>query len=256
VTTSPHAENRDERPPPALSDADRELLAPDAARADHSAPAEPVDWQARVLAIADRSRPVRERQQRERTARQARIEQLRRDRVIEQTLGRLDARFARFTGATVDHPVVARWVLDTIRGGLDGLVIAGPIGVGKTHLAVAAYRAVVAGRVLPAVAVPVPALLDGLRPGREPVEELRACEDARLLFLDDLAAERHTDWTGETLYRLIDARYARRLPTIVTTNAPGERIRETLGARVASRLNGLGRTVVLDGPDRRTPPRD
>jgi DNA replication protein DnaC len=256
VTTSPHADDRDERPPPALSDADRELLAPDAERADHSDPVVPIDWHARVMDLAERSRPVREKQQRERTARQARIERLRRERVIEQTLGHLDARFARFADATVEHPLVARWVLDAIRGNREGLVIAGPIGVGKTHLAVAAYRAVAAAGVLPAVAVPVPALLDGLRPGREPVEELRACEDARLLLLDDLAAERHSDWTGETLYRLIDARYARRLPTIVTTNAPGERIRETLGARVASRLNGLGRTVVLDGPDRRTPTRD
>lgn len=273
--SSPHAPSPDEDPPRAdparptleqIEEAARrgaeqrgaDALARQVAVTPRQDTAEPelIDWQARVLAIADRTRPVRQREARDRTARQARIDRLRRERVIEQTLTRLDHRFARYADATVEHPTVARWVLDTIRGGRDGLVLNGTVGVGKTHLAVAAYRAVVAGGVLPAVAVPVPALLDGLRPGREPVEELRACEDARLLLLDDLAAERVTEWTGETLYRLIDARYARRLPTIVTTNAPGAMIRETLGPRVASRLNGLGRLVVLDGPDRRTPTRD
>jgi DNA replication protein DnaC len=215
---------------------------------------EPTDWQAVVLSIAERSRPARREAERQRTDRQRRIDSERRRRVILATLDRLDRRFGRFRDAQVDgQPVVARWVLDAISGSRDGLVIRGAVGVGKTHLAVAAYRAVVAGGIVPAVAVSVPALLDGLRPGREPVEDLRACEDARLLLLDDLAAERVTDWTSETLYRLIDARYARRLPTIVTTNASGQQIREGLGERVASRLNGLGRFVTLDGPDRRAP---
>jgi DNA replication protein DnaC len=258
--TSPHADEPQETSPPGgLSDADRELLAGDAARADHAEPHEPVDWQAVVLSIAERSRPHRERQARERTARQAAIDAQRRRQAIGHTLDRLDRRFARFVDARVEgQPIVARWVLSTISGARDGLVLRGPVGCGKTHVAVAAFRAVVVGGVLPAVAVTVPALLDGLRPGRAPVEELSACEDARLLLLDDLAAERATDWTAETLYRLIDARYARRLPTIITTNATGAMIRENLGDRIASRLNGLGPVVSwpADAPDRRLPARD
>lgn len=250
--SSPHAPNPQENAPPGgLDPADYALLAGDVPAPRPDREPEPIDWQARVLAIAEKSRPVRQREARERTARQARIDSARRRRVILATLDRLDRRFARFDDATVENPTVAAWVLRTINGARDGLVLNGSVGVGKTHLAVAAYRACVAGGVLPAIAVPVPALLDGLRPGREPVEDLRACEEARLLLLDDLAAERVTEWTGETLYRLIDARYARRLPTIVTTNAPGTMIRDTLGPRVASRLNGLGTVLILDGPDRR-----
>jgi DNA replication protein DnaC len=221
-------------------------------RVELPAPA-PVDWEAHVLAIAERSRPKRQQAAREQTARQRRIEDARRQRTIGVTLDRLDRRFARFVEATVEHPQIAAWVAAARRGSRDGLVIRGPVGTGKTHAAVAAYRAVVSSGVLPSVAVAVPALLDGLRPGREAVEHLDACESARLLLLDDLAAERATDWTAETLYRLIDARYARRLPTIVTMNATGAMIRDSLGDRVASRLNGLGQHVVLDGPDRRTP---
>jgi DNA replication protein DnaC len=270
--TSPHAPNPDEdrsRPRPTLEQIEaaahaaaeeRDLDAlrrqvEATPRQDRPSPT-PTDWEAVVLSIRDRTRPARTKKERERAARQARLDADRRRRVILATLDRLDRRFGRYVDAVVDHPLIARWVLDTISGARDGLVIRGAVGVGKTHAAVAAYRAVVAGGILPAVAVSAPALLDGLRPGREPVEELHACEEARLLLLDDLAAERVTDWTSETLYRLIDARYSRRLPTIITTNATGDRIREGLGERVASRLNGLGKIVTLEGPDRRTPAGD
>lgn len=251
--TRPHADTPEEPSPPGLDPADAALLAGDVP--PPPPPREPVDWEAVVLSIRDRTAPARREAARERTARQRRIDAERRRRVILTTLDRLDRRFTRYTDATVENPQVARWVLSTIQGGRDGLVLRGPVGCGKTHLAVAAYRACVAGGVLPAVAVTVPALLDGLRPGREPVEALHTCEDARLLLLDDLAAERATDWTAETLYRLIDARYARRLPTIVTTNATGAMIRENLGDRVASRLNALGQLVSwpTDTPDRRRP---
>lgn len=258
MTATPTPRPEPEHPPRELSEADRALLAPDAARADHEGSPErarrtPDDWRAFVEGIAERSRPQREKVQADRTARQRLIDDKRRERAIAATLSRLDQRFSRFTAASPEHTAVTRAVVLMRRRQLGGLVITGPVGTGKTHEAVAAYRALVTGGMLPAVAVAVPALLDGLRPGREPVETLAACEGARLLLLDDLAAERATDWTAETLYRLIDARYARALPTIVTTNGTGPMIREALGDRVASRLNGLGMTVVLDGPDRRDP---
>jgi DNA replication protein DnaC len=221
-------------------------------RVEQPVPTRP-DWEAHVLAIAAKSRPARTKAAQDRTARQRRIDEGRRQRAIGVTLDRLNRRFDRFADAEVGNPEVAAWVAAVRRGSREGLVIRGPVGTGKTHQAVAAYRVVVSGGVMPAIAVAVPALLDGLRPGREAVETLDACESAALLLLDDLAAERATDWTAETLYRLIDARYARHLPTIITMNATGKVIRETLGDRIASRLNGLGRHVILDGPDRRTP---
>ncbi len=215
---------------------------------------ERVDWEARVLQLADRTREQRQAAARERTERQRRIDGLRRDRVIAATLERLDARFGRFAADRPTHPGVVRATAALARGQIDGFVIRGPVGVGKTHEGVAAFRHLVRDRhLLPAVAVAVPALLDGLRPGRDPVEPLDAVESARLLLLDDLGAERASDWTAEVLYRVIDARYARHLPTIVTTNATGEQVRSNLGERVASRLNGLGMVVTLDGPDRRSP---
>jgi DNA replication protein DnaC len=103
----------------------------------------------------------------------------------------------------------------------------------------------------------VPAFLDSLRPGRTPVASLDEVERAELLLLDDLAAERASEWTVELVYRLIDARWNACLPTIITVNAPNGELRAKLGDRIASRLNGLGRKVTwpVDAPDRRLPPR-
>ncbi len=74
--------------------------------------------------------------------------------------------------------------------------------------------------------------------------QLRA---APLLILDDLGAEKGSDWTRERLYSLIDYRYREMVPMIVTGNVPLDRIEE----RIASRLLGGGVVAVLLGPDRR-----
>lgn len=247
-----HAPSPAAEPPP-LAEADRQLLAGQIAARPRQETAEPerIDWQARVEAIAARSRPKRQEQQRQRTERQRRIEQMRAERRAAHTLAQLAERFGRYADAQVGDPDVARWTREAIEGGRDSLILLGNVGTGKTHQAVAAYRAVVAATHCQAIAVPVPALLDSLRPGRAPLAALEDCERARLLLLDDLAAERHSDWTGEVLYRLIDARWARNLPTIITTNATPADVRERLGDRVASRLGGMGRSVIMTGEDRR-----
>ena len=41
---------------------------------------------------------------------------------------------------------------------------------------------------------------------------------ARLVILDDLGAERNTDYALEKIYNIIDSRYRRKLPMLLTTN--------------------------------------
>jgi DNA replication protein DnaC len=260
--TESHATDPAPEPPPGLSDADRELLAgdvPDSSTGEPAPAPEPIDWSAAVMRIAERSRPHREAQQKARERRDAILSRQRQERIQaanrERALAQIPPRYAE---ATADHPAVAAWVEGVLRGGLhltQGLVLNGPTGCGKTWQAYGAWRAVAQRTGCAAVAVPVPAFLDSLRPGRAPLADLGAVERAELLLLDDLAAERASEWTVELVYRLIDARWNACLPTIVTVNAPNGELRARLGDRIASRLNGLGRIVSwpADAPDRRIP---
>ena len=70
------------------------------------------------------------------------------------------------------------------------------------------------------------------------------------LILDDLGAEKFTEWVAEAVYDLIDHRYAWMKPTIITSNLDPVRLSELFGARLASRISS-GRVVHLTGRDRR-----
>ena len=114
------------------------------------------------------------------------------------------------------------------------LVLRGGVGTGKTHLAYAVLAAVLGcGRA--AFGQSVPTMLDMLRRRYEVGdfdEWWQWLVDVDVLVLDDLGAQRDTDWTVERLYQLIAHRYERRLPLLITTNLE----LESLDQRIASRI--------------------
>lgn len=165
------------------------------------------------------------------------------------------ARFADFNDAgdrAHYHPVAVAeartWA--TATGGTN-LLLLGPTGTMKTHLAVAAARELY-DRSLDVAFWPVVELLDQLRPGGDP-EALREAMDVDVLLLDDLGSERPTDWTGERLFAVINRRWLEEKPTIATCNLDSpEAMKEALGARTFSRLVGNGSVVIrMAGADRR-----
>ena len=140
-----------------------------------------------------------------------------------------------------------------------GAYLWGAPGRGKTYVAACAVRLRVEadGRSGTAKLVTAKRLLDDIRDGYDGGDR-RALERAErygLLALDDLGAERPTEWAVETLTRLIDARTTRGLPTIVTSNLKLSELRSAFGgisgARVASRLAGACERIEFTGPDRR-----
>lgn len=137
------------------------------------------------------------------------------------------------------------------------LVLSGPVGVGKTHLAVAIAQYAIEQNSMAAYFAAVPDLMDHLRssfaPGSEEgydqrFEEIRT---AQLLVLDDLGTENATPWAQEKLYQIINHRYVERLPTVITTNVD---IR-TIDDRIASRMldHRLSTHVEIDASDYRRP---
>lgn len=130
----------------------------------------------------------------------------------------------------------------------------GPVGVGKTHAAVAQAREVACRFGLDVWTVTTAELLDRLRPGGDEGAGERAAS-VGLLVLDDLGAERPTDWTAERLAVVIDRRWVDQLPIVATSNltpGPSGSLIEALGERSYSRLVGSGAVVIRwQGDDRR-----
>jgi DNA replication protein DnaC len=101
------------------------------------------------------------------------------------------------------------------------LVLSGPYGCGKTHLAasIANYRA---GLGDPPLFIIVPDLLDHLRSTFSPTSPIRydrlfdEIRAANLLVLDDLGSQSATPWAKEKLFQLINHRYNAELPTVIT----------------------------------------
>jgi DNA replication protein DnaC len=138
------------------------------------------------------------------------------------------------------------------------LLLMGPYGCGKTHLAAAVANAVVEMGV-EVIFLTVPDLLDWLRAsfggGDESFEQrLNEIRNVRLLVLDDFGTQNATPWAEEKLYQIINHRYIHRLPTIVTTNL----LLEEIDGRISSRLQDadLVTRVHIYAPDYRSPVSD
>jgi DNA replication protein DnaC len=131
----------------------------------------------------------------------------------------------------------------------NGLLLMGPVGTGKTHLAVAVMRAIQAGVLISAIEL-LQEILESYRT-HAGCPRLELARDTELLVLDDLGAEASGDWATREIFELIGYRYEMALPLIVTTNCTLASLGKRLGPRTVSRLSEMCEVVQLSGPDYR-----
>jgi DNA replication protein DnaC len=209
-----------------------------------------------VLGPEDIARPCRCREQRQAKAR---------------TSGVASVIPAKYRGVSFDRPPVpsidpmvvriVRSHCDQVTAKLDagrGLWLMGDVGTGKTTLAMLVSKsALEAGR---SVAIySLPKLLARVRrtydaaPGEDSYLELfERLTSVDLLHIDDLGAEKSSDWVLEQLYSLINERYEAQRSILVTTNLDQADLEEQIGARTVSRLVEIcGDPLPLFGEDRR-----
>ena len=181
----------------------------------------------------------------------------------------------RYRGVSFDRPPVSdmardlekKLALSQVRqfaDGIDanlsggrGLWIFGGTGTGKTTLAMLISKAALeSGRTvaiysLPKLLARIRRTYDSEPGGDSYLSFFERLTSVDLLHIDDLGAEKRSDWVLEQLYALINERYEAQRSVIVTTNLPHAELEEQIGSRTVSRLSQICDEVPLFGDDRR-----
>lgn len=157
-----------------------------------------------------------------------------------------NANFDNYKAVTRDQKEDLKNVRSQLRGYLDGqdynIVLIGNTGVGKSHLAYSALKALSDHTKKMGLFINVVDLLAKIKEDFSlEAEYIRRISESEWLVLDDVGTEKVTDWSSGILYSILN----KRTKTIITTNLNPQDIMETYGKRVYSRVfkkTGLGTT--------------
>ena len=182
---------------------------------------------------------------------------------------------AKYQGVSFDRPPISdmardpqkRVVLEAVTAYIEdvdarlaagrGLWIQGDVGTGKTTLAMlVSKKAIEAGH---SVAIySLPRLLARIRRTYDAdagelsyLQFFERLTSVDLLHIDDLGAEKRSDWVLEQLYAIIDERYGTNRSILVTTNLEEAELEAQIGRRTVSRLAEICETLPMYGDDRR-----
>ena len=160
-----------------------------------------------------------------------------------------------------------------------GLLFIGPIGTGKTHLAVGIIQELVRSKGVRCLFSDYRELLKEIQNSYNPsvqtteLDILQPVFEAEVLVLDELGAIKPTEWVWDTVGHILNSRYNEKKTTIVTTNFPNlppgepqggrggsaaeaarivtrnETLADRITERMRSRLHEMCRVVELEGSD-------
>jgi DNA replication protein DnaC len=183
---------------------------------------------------------------------------------------------SKYQGVSFDRPPVSDLaaspasapVVDEIRAFVDnldqrlaegrGLWLMGDVGTGKTTLAMLVSRcALEAGRTVAIYSLPrllsrIRRTYDGEAGEDSYLRFFERLVSVDLLHVDDLGAEKRSDWVLEQLYAIVNERYETERSVLVTTNLDQSELEEQIGPRTVSRLVEVcGDPLPLFGEDMR-----
>lgn len=159
-----------------------------------------------------------------------------------------------------------------------GVLLIGPIGVGKTHLAVGIMKELMQQKHARCMFYDYRELLKEIQNSYNAsvqtteMQVLRPIFEAEVLVLDELGAVKPTEWVWDTVSHILNTRYNDKRTTIITTNykdlPPGggeldrvssynpaaksareETLGDRIGERMRSRLHEMCRIVKVEGED-------
>ena len=145
-----------------------------------------------------------------------------------------------------------------------GLLLIGPCGVGKTHLASSIMSTLIRQKSINCLFYDFRDLLKEIQDSYNPVSQtsemrvLSPVYDAEVLVLDELGASKPTDWVRDTITQIINKRYNDKKATVFTTNyldevtdAKEETLTDRVGVRLRSRLHEMCKVIHIIGDDYR-----
>jgi DNA replication protein DnaC len=210
--------------------------------------------------------PCRDREREDRLLRAARIPR----RYQQCSLGNFEKHHAtQETARQFARRFVQKYPLGEM-----GLLLTGPCGTGKTHLAISVLKELITERGLTCLFYDFQDLLKEIQGSYGPESTLRENQilqpvfTADVLLLDDLGAQKPTAWVRDTVGHIINHRYNNRRVSLFTTNrrvAPDDEVEsgrggrelteatllDQIGQRIHSRIHEMCKVVPIEGPDYR-----
>jgi DNA replication protein DnaC len=153
-----------------------------------------------------------------------------------------------------------------------GLLLTGSVGVGKTHLVVGIVQALIFEKGVRAFFCDYRELLKRIQESYNAqvatteLQILAPVFEAEVLILDELGAQKPTDWVWDTVALILNTRYNDKRTTLITTNYPNapaalardagkahreETLGDRIGERMRSRLAEMCVEVEMRGSDLR-----